>query len=180
MIDAANTHELRSATLEIRARGRRLEGYAALFGVETRIAGRFVETIRAGAFSQSLASGADVLALVDHDPQRLVGRTKSGTLRLSENTRGLAFELDVPQTTLGQDTLALAERGDLGGMSFGFTAQDERWNGDRRELRAVTLHEISFVASWPAYENTTINVRSRDGSFVRRDLARRYLETLRG
>lgn len=178
MTGAANTHELRSASLEIRARGRRLEGYAALFNSESRIAGRFVETIRAGAFAASLASGADVLALVDHDPKNLIARTKSGTLRLSEDARGLAFSLDVPDTTLGRDTLALAERGDLGGMSFGFTTQDEKWIGDKRELRAVTLHEISIVQSFAAYENTVINVRSRDGMFVRRNLARRYLETL--
>jgi len=173
--------ERRAFALEVRAaRGnpRRLEGYAATFGTEARI-GNFVETIRAGAFAASLANNSDILALVDHDPQRLIGRTKSGTLRISEDQRGLSFSLDVPDTTLGHDTLALAERGDLGGMSFGFTAEDEHWSGDRRELRAVTLHEISFVQSWPAYSNTIIEARGRAAPAPRLALARRYLDTMR-
>ena len=62
----------------------------------------------------------DVLALMDHDTAKVLARTRSKTLRLAEDTRGLAFDLDVPGTSVGNDVLALAERGDLGGMSFGF------------------------------------------------------------
>ena len=169
--------ERRSAPIEVRAKGRRLEGYAALYNTETRI-GSFRETIRAGAFAGSLKD--DVLALVDHDPGRMLARTRSGTLRLSEDTRGLAFDLDVPATTLGNDMLALAERGDLGGMSFAFTATAEEWRGDLRELRAVTLHEVSVVQAWPAYKGTVVNARSMaQGTPLRRILAGRYLDTLR-
>jgi HK97 family phage prohead protease len=173
--------ERRAFALEVRAaRGnpRRLEGYAATFGTEARIGG-FVETIRAGTFAESLASRRDVLGLVDHDPARVLGRTKSGTLRLSEDARGLAFSIDLPDTQTARDVLALAERGDLGGMSFGFTATDENWTGDMRELRAVTLHEISIVQSWPAYSNTTIEARARIAPPPRLALARRYLDTMR-
>lgn len=147
--------------VEVRAKGRKLEGYAALFGVEARIGGDLVETIAPGAFTETLAKRDDILALVDHDPSRLLARTRSGTLRLSQDTRGLAFELDVPDTQAGRDVLALAERGDLGGMSFGFEAQDEHLDGNRRELRAVDLFEISVVAAFPAYEGTVINARSK-------------------
>lgn len=171
--------ERRSATLEIRSRGRRLEGYAALFGVEARI-GRFTETIRAGAFVDSI--GRDVLALVDHDPGRVLARTRSGTLRLAEDGRGLAFDIDVPDTSAGRDVLALAERSDLGGMSFGFSVPEggDHWAGDRRELRTITLHEISVVLAWPAYEGTVVSARSRrhTASALRRDLASRYLEAI--
>ncbi|MCJ2044732.1 HK97 family phage prohead protease [Methylobacterium sp. J-078] len=177
----AATPERRSASVEVRAKGRRLEGHAALFGVEARI-GTFSETIRAGAFKGSL--GRDVLALVDHDPGRVLARTKSGTLRLAEDTRGLAFDLDVPDTSQGRDILALAERGDLGGMSFGFTAEPggDAWTGEKRELRSVTLHEISVVLAWPAYQGTVVNARSRgiQTPAPRLALAGRYLETLRG
>jgi len=176
MDSAAGSLEKRGATLEVRARGRRLEGYAALFGVEARV-GSFTETIRAGAFAAALASGADVLGLVDHDPARLLARTKSGTLRLAEDSRGLHFELDAPDTSLGRDTVALAERGDLGGMSFGFNARDEHWRGNRRELRAVDLKEISIVLSWPAYEGTTIVARSRAGAAP--SIGTRYVDILR-
>lgn len=150
----------RRAFAEVRASGRRVEGYAATFGVEARI-GSFVETIAPGAFRAALAG--DVLALLDHDAGKVLGRTRSGTLRLTEDARGLAFALDLPDTQAGRDVLALAERGDLGGMSFGFTvpAGGEAWDGDRRTLRAVDLKEVSIVSAWPAYPDTSLALRAR-------------------
>ncbi|WP_299821334.1 HK97 family phage prohead protease [uncultured Jannaschia sp.] len=153
--------ERRFLTDELRAKGRRLEGYAAVFGAEARIGGGVVETIAPGAFRATLTANPDILALVDHDAARVLARTRSGTLRLSEDTRGLAFDLDVPDTQAGRDVLALAERGDLGGMSFGFTARDEARDGDRRELRAVDLFEVSVVAAFPAYASTVVTARSQ-------------------
>ena len=149
----------RRAFPEVRASGRRLEGYAATFGAEARI-GTFVETIEPGAFRSSLSG--DVLALLDHDNGKVLGRTRSGTLRLSEDTRGLAFSLDLPDTQAGRDVLALAERGDLGGMSFGFTVpkNGESWQGHRRLLRTVRLREVSVVSAWPAYPDTEIALRA--------------------
>ena len=163
---------------ELRVAGRRLEGYAAVFAGEARIAD-FVEVIAPGAFATSLRQSKDILALVDHDPGRLLARTKSGTLELREDAKGLAFTLQVPDTQAGRDVLALAERGDLGGMSFGFTVPKggERWQGNRRELRQVDLREISVVSAWPAYEGTTVAARSRPPA--RLALARRYLETVK-
>lgn len=153
--------EKRAAT-ETRAEGRRIEGYAAVFDQETRISD-FSEVIRKGAFTASLASGSDKLALVDHDSGKVLARTKSGTLRLQEDERGLRFSVDLPETTLGRDILALASRGDIGGASFAFTVPDggESWSGDKRELRALNLHEISIVQSFPAYSGTSVQARSR-------------------
>lgn len=172
-------------TAELRAAGRKLEGYAAVFNTPARI-GKFTETIKPGAFAAGLRS--DILALVDHDPGRLLARTRSGTLRLAEDGRGLRFDLDVPPTQLGNDVLALVERGDVGGMSFGFRATDEAWpTRDRRELRAVELVEVSIVHSWPAYGGTSIAARAHcsklsappafNGPTALRRL-RRFLETL--
>ena len=155
--------EQRAAPAELRAdaAGRRLTGYAARFDVPAAIGG-FTETIRPGAFAASLASGRDVLALVDHDPARLLGRTGSGTLRLAEDAQGLAFDIALPDTQDARDLLALADRGDLGGMSFGFRAVDQHWPArDRRELRAVDLHEISVVVGHPAYTQTSVSARAR-------------------
>lgn len=157
------TKETRSIGAEIRAKGRKLEGYAALYGIEARIGAGLIETIATGAFGATLKERSDILALVDHDPARVLARTRSGTLRLAEDTKGLAFDLDVPDTQAGRDVLALAERGDLGGMSFGFTATDDHVSGDRRELRAVELFEISVVAAWPAYDGTTVQARTFAG-----------------
>ncbi|MFS8052330.1 HK97 family phage prohead protease [Rhizobium sp. BR 317] len=145
---------------EIRTVGRRIEGYAATFNSEARI-GKFVEKIAPGAFREALAG--DVLAMLDHDPGKVLGRTRSGTLRLTEDSRGLAFSLDLPDTQPGRDVLALAERGDLGGMSFGFTVPQggESWQGEQRTLRNVSLKEISVVSAWPAYPDTEIALRAR-------------------
>ncbi|MBX9634280.1 MAG: HK97 family phage prohead protease, partial [Magnetospirillum sp.] len=131
-----------------------------------------------GAFRGALAPERDVLALVDHDQTKVLARTRSGTLRLSEDPRGLSFSLDVPDTQAGHDVLALAGRGDLGGMSFGFTvAKDgQRWEGRRRELRGIILHEISVVSAWPAYQGTSVQARA---STPRLNLASLFLETCR-
>lgn len=170
--------ELRAAA-EFRAAGRRLEGHAAVFDSPAPI-GSFVETVKRGAFRSSLAApGKDVLALVDHEPSRLLARTSSGTLRLSEDSKGLAFDLDLPETQLGRDVLALAQRGDLGGCSFGFRVTDEAWPAaDRRELRSVDLVEISIVHAWPAYAQTSVQARSRARAPDDVRQRRRFLETL--
>ncbi len=153
--------ERRSAALELRASGRRLEGYAATFGAEARIGG-IIENIAPGAFLDSL--GGDILALLDHDPGKVLGRTRSRTLRLAEDTRGLHFSLDLPDSSAGRDVLALAERADLGGMSFGFTVPKggDEWRGERRTLKRVNLKEISVVSAWPAYDGTEATLRAMD------------------
>lgn len=171
--------ERRALAAEMRASGRRLEGYAATFGAEARIRD-YVETIAPGAFRESLAERGDILALVDHDPGRVLGRTRSGTLKLAEDTRGLHFEVDLPATSAANDVLALADRGDLGGMSFAFTTRDggDHWNGDRRELRSLNLIEVSVVGAWPAYPDTIVQARSRPILHPRAALARRFLDTV--
>ena len=163
------------AVLELRAKDRRLEGYAAKFNVEARIAD-FTEVIAAGAFAASLKSGRDVIALADHDKTAVLARTRSGTLKLSEDSTGLEFSISVPDTQRGRDVLALAERGDLVGMSFGFLPAKggESWDGNRRTLTAIDLHEISVVSAWPAYPETTVSARAKTPAL---DLAKRYLET---
>lgn len=138
-----------------------LVGYAAVFERLANIGGYFKEQIAPGAFTEAI--GGDIRALVDHDPGRVVGRTKSGTLRLSEDGVGLRVEIDVPDTTDGNDLWVLVERGDISGMSFGFRVTKETWDetGDIpvRTIQALELMEVSAVA-WPAYDDTTIGVRS--------------------
>ena len=67
--------------------------------------------------------------------------------------------------------IALAERGDLGGASFGFTVPrgGDTWQGERRTLRTVSLKEISVVQAWPAYPDTELALRAlRNGSDAER------------
>jgi HK97 family phage prohead protease len=150
-------------------KGQTLEGYAALFNTEARI-GDFTETIAPGTFTRSLEDRSDVLALADHDTSKLLGRTKSGSLKLAEDTKGLHFALQIPDTQAGQDVRALAERGDLGGMSFGFIVRDggDSWEGMKRTLRSVSLKEVSVISAWPAYEQTALDLALRHADFVKK------------
>lgn len=139
--------------------GRLFSGYAARFDSPSEPL-PFVETIARGAFARSLASGRDIKAFTNHDDGRLLGTTASGTLRLREDDRGLAVELDLPDTSDGRDVAELTRRGDLYGMSFGFKVQRDRWSpdGTRRELLDVDLYEVSPVTGWPAYAATSAKV----------------------
>jgi hypothetical protein len=169
----------RRVAVEFRGEGRKLLGYAATFGTRAAIAD-FTESIAKGAFAQSLASKADIVALVDHDRGRLLARTRSSTLRLAEDDRGLRFELDVPDTTLGRDVLALVERGDIGGASFGFTVPKggDSWQGRDRTLRRVDLVDVSIVNAFPAYPQTTVTARAHQDGRLSLSLAKRFLEAM--
>jgi HK97 family phage prohead protease len=167
------------AASEIRTSGRTLYGCAAPFGQSADIGGMFRETILPGAFAATLAKRADILALADHRSDALLGRTRSGSLRLKESPAGLEYALDLPATGLGNDLLALATRGDLGGVSIGFSADTEAWPDQRtRELRAVTLHEISIVSAFPAYGGTSIALRARASVHHQDDLLLQRLRLL--
>ena len=154
------------AAPELRAAGekRTIAGYAAVFNSEADIGGYFRELILPGAFAESLAS-ADVRALVDHDSGRVIGRSKAGTLRLVEDERGLAVEIDLPDTTDGRDIGELVNRGDIDGMSFGFRVTHDEWDETQtpalRTIHNIELHEVSAV-TWPAYADTSLAMRSRD------------------
>jgi len=157
--------------------GRSLYGVAAPFNAETRIAD-FRERIAPGAFTRSLSAGTDVLALADHDPARVLGRTSTGTLQLRETAEGLEYRLTLPDTTTGNDLRALAARGDLGGVSFGFNVVRDSWEGDLRTLHDVELHEVSIVQAWPAYPTTTVSLRNRQpAGHDSLALLRNWLET---
>lgn len=153
----------RRSAIELRAAGSRLQGYAAVFDALSPDLGGFREIVRHGAFRRSLAAAADVVALWDHDARSVLGRSKSGTLRLAEDARGLHFEIDAPNTTIGRDVLEMVGRGDVSGASFAFTAREQRWNRDHggtlRELLDVELHDVT-VTPRPVYPDATVARRS--------------------
>ncbi|MBB4152910.1 hypothetical protein GGQ80_000798 [Sphingomonas jinjuensis] len=144
------------------ANGRTVRGYAAVFDTQTDIGGCWVETIAPGAFTATLRS-ADVLALYSHQTDRVLGRTGAGTMRLAEDERGLAVEIDLPDTTDGRDLAVLIARGDVKGMSFGFIARRQVWDETvepvRRTLEEVELLEVTITA-FPQYPETEIGLRS--------------------
>jgi HK97 family phage prohead protease len=122
------------------------------------------EKIAPGAFSRTLAEKADVRALVDHDPSKIIGRTKSRTLKLDENSKGLKVEIKPADTQAGRDILKSVERGDVDQMSFGFRTVKDEWEDHKdgtatRTLVDVDLFDVSPV-TFPAYADTTIAARS--------------------
>ena len=152
-----------SAPLEVRADGQTVAGYAAVFNSETDIGGMFREKIAPGAFRPSL--NGDVRALWNHDSSNVIGRTKAGTLRLAEDSKGLAVEIDLPDTQVGRDLRENMRLGNVDGMSFGFRVTKQQWDetGDIpvRTIEEVELFEVSAV-TFPAYEATEIALRSLD------------------
>lgn len=140
-----------------------VSGYAAVFGEAADIGGWFTEVIARGAFTNTLRT-ADVRAYFDHDTGRVLGRQSAGTLRLSEDDKGLRVEIDLPDTSDGRDVKTLVERGDVSGMSFRFEAIRQEWDETvdppKRTLLEVGLGEVSIVSE-PAYDGTSIALRSR-------------------
>ena len=167
----------------LKVEGGQLVGLAAPYNTETRIGDSFNERIAPGAFTRTLSAGRDVLALADHDSTRVLGRTSSGTLSLRETSKGLEYTLKLPSTSIGNDLRELAARGDLGGVSMGFVAVRDSWQGDVRTLEEVELHEISIVQAWPAYPDTSVALRSKPYDYANplilgRDPRVRWMETL--
>lgn len=144
---------------------RTLVGYAAVWNSDTTIGDYFIERIAPGAFSKAI--GGDILALYDHDMGRVLGRTKSKTLRLSEDAKGLAVEIDIPDTSDGNDIWTLVERGDVAGMSFAFRATKQEWDDTgeipKRTVIEAELYEVTATAN-PAYPDTTLAARSLEAA----------------
>jgi hypothetical protein len=128
----------------------KIRGHAAIFNELSVDLGGFREKIDPGAFAKSILED-DVRALWNHNADMVLGRNKSGTLKLTEDERGLAIEIDPPDTQLGRDVMCLMQRGDVTQMSFGFTVPDggERWEMIGgvaiRTLTAVNLFETPPV-----------------------------------
>ncbi|MCU5491181.1 HK97 family phage prohead protease [Bacillus cereus] len=128
----------------------------------------FVEEIAEGAFDESLKV-RDVVGLWSHDTSQVLGNTKSKTLRIENDKKELRFELDIPNTTVGNDAWELIKRGDVDGVSFGMKVTKDKWSSEERENGKVykrsilnaELYEISPVA-FPAYPTNEVSVRSLD------------------
>jgi HK97 family phage prohead protease len=140
-------------------RGKTVVGYAAVYDVLSEDLGGHREKIAPGAFADLV--GTDVRALLNHDPNEVLGRTKSGTLRLFDEQRGLRFELDLPDSPLGQNVREAVRRGDVDGASFRFEVGADQWAGDVRTVtKAKALHDIT-IATFPAYPSASIELRTR-------------------
>lgn len=167
---ATDTREVRNmAVAELRADddgGKpKLRGYAAVFNRWSEDLGWFRERIAPGAFADVLRD--DVRALFNHDSNYVLGRTKAGTLRMTEDERGLLVEIDAPTDgPLVGLVVNPIRRGDINQMSFAFTMEGgaEEWDYSKelpeRTLKRIgRLYDVSPV-TYPAYADTSIAARS--------------------
>lgn len=170
VMDKTEMREL-TGNLELRETDdgkRTLTGYAVKWEKKSHVLGyfrKFREQFKKGAFTESLQND-DQRFLWSHDTSKVLGRTKNGTLRLEEDDVGLRFELDLPNTTLGNDTYESIKRGDVDGVSFGFKMESHEIEepDDDLMLRTVTkakLLEVSAVA-FPAYPDSEVSARGYD------------------
>lgn len=137
-------------------------GYAAVFGETADIGGWFTEEIVRGAFKDAIPRD-EVMFLINHEGLPLA-RTKSGTLRLSEDDHGLHMEAELDPTD--PDVARIVpkmKRGDLDKMSFAFVPRKQVWDDTRdpphRQITEAALRDVSIV-SMPAYEGTEIGLRA--------------------
>ena len=134
----------------------------------------FVEKILPGAFSKTLQENADIRCLIEHSDQRLLARTKNGSLRFDDQADGLHFEFDAPETTEGEDILTMTRTGLVNGCSFGMIVMQENYAyEDGEEVRTIIearLLEVSLVLSMPAYPETVVYTRSLSSAFEGKEI----------
>jgi hypothetical protein len=135
-----------------------LEGYAAVFNSETDL-GAFREVIKPGAFDDVMDN--DVRALINHDPNLVLGRTTNGTLKLEQDERGLKYRVELGKQQYAKDFYESVKRGDISQSSFAFTIDKQSWN-EERTVRSVDkvrqLLDVSPV-TYPAYSAATVQAR---------------------
>lgn len=149
----------------------KITGYAAVYNslskpMKTTRGTTFRERIIPGAFAD--ATTADVLARYNHE--LIIGRTKSGTLTLSLDARGLRYEITPPSSEAAKHVVESIRRGDIDGSSFAFRTIQDGWkieSGEAiRELRSLDLIDVGPV-DLPAYTATAegdhaVSLRAED------------------
>ena len=161
-----------SGIVELRAsadgKGKVCAGRAITYNSYSQNLGGFVEMVEPGFVDKSLADAVDVLARYQHDSDMLLGRTSSGTCRVSGVAEGVDYEADLPDTSYGRDLAVLLERGDVRHSSFAFRCMrdGDRWDLTEQgyPLRILQrgggqLVDVAPVVT-PAYLDTTSGLRS--------------------
>jgi HK97 family phage prohead protease len=147
--------------------GKKIRGYAIVFNSLSHDLGGFREIIAPEAVDRTLKDGADVRALVDHNPEKVIGRTRSGTLELRKDRKGLHTVIEPdPGISYASDIMRAVARGDVSGMSFRFrvpaggASWDDDAEGPIRTVHDMRISEVSIV-TFPAYEATDVQVALR-------------------
>jgi HK97 family phage prohead protease len=187
------THEIETRTMrtEVRAAADAfaLHGRAVSYNTTTRIkapGGDFLEQVAPGAFSQSLNNRDDVKCTFNHDPNHILGRTKSGTLILTDSSSSLNFRCALDKTnSFHRDTYQAVKAANIDECSFAFRLQEDgsgdEWTTSKdengraiplRTLRNVQLVDVSAV-TYPQYSATNVSARSAGAGGASRSWAQR-------
>lgn len=131
-----------------------IRGHAAVFDKLSENLGGFVEIVGRSAFNRTIQQ-ADVRALYNHDENMVLGRSSSGTLKLSIDGSGLYYEISPPDTTYARDLMTVMERGDVNQSSFAFFTNEDLWAMTEAEYPLRTLTDVTLVdispVTYPAY-----------------------------
>jgi hypothetical protein len=161
--------------------GRIIEGYAIVFGVESKLIADYYdvyrEIIEKGAITEEELKGMDIKMTIWHNRERLLARSNKGvgTLKLSVDEVGVKYEFEAPNTSDGQTALELVKRGELSGSSFTYWTDESRnvtyTKGAEGELiRHVNkISEVleMTIASDPAYSETNVSAREVEATGFR-------------
>ena len=147
-----------------------ISGYASIFDRSSQVlGGGFVEQIKRGAFTKTLqergtqTSRDDIKALFNHSTDLVLGSKRAGTLKLSEDSKGLHYEVKLDlDITHHRSAFKMIERGDVTNSSFGFDVIEERWSVPERsddpvlrEVLETRLYEVS-PTPFPAYQDSSV------------------------
>jgi HK97 family phage prohead protease len=163
--------ELRSASLiDAETKGRTVRGYAAVYDspwnqdlIEQM---GYVEKIARGAFRKALGRAGNVPLLVQHERRDMLATTRNKSLRLKDEAKGLYFEADLPNTSLGNDVLEQIKRGDIWGMSYGMASDPQTDSTYTQNPPQRTIHNVQRLLDVtltyePSYEAATVELRSQ-------------------
>jgi len=160
-----------------------IEGYFAVFNSNYDIAEGMSESIAPGAFTEALSG--DVRALVNHDTTLVLGRTKSNTLELKEDSHGLYGRVRInPKDSSALDLYERVKRGDVDGCSIGFDIAEEKTdfldNGDIHWTieKVMPLYEVS-CCTFPAYQETNISARAKEKEALMKREAEKWKAEMR-
>ena len=143
----------------------KISGYCAVFNSRSHDLGNFVEEIDPKAFDAHLASNPDIVGLFNHSNDMVLGRTTSGTMKVSVDAHGVKYEIDPPDTSYAKDLVVSMKRGDIASSSFGFFCDADSWSVDKktgqhvRRILAARIFDASIVTN-PAYADATSQVRA--------------------
>lgn len=175
--------ERRYMELTLRAAGDEqkpmIEGDAAVFDVETVVAGWFPfrEKILPGAFTRVLSENPDVIGAFNHDWGYVLGRTTAGTLRLQQTDKSLRYSIDInPEDSQAMSVYQKVKRGDVSQSSFAFTVRKNQWTEPPEDSEELPLREITEIGKlydvgpvpFAQYPEASAQARSQCETFLQK------------